>query len=53
MCIRDSYDAFTQKYGLINSRGNAIAFDQDSSYFLLCSLEILDEDRNLKRKRCV
>lgn len=44
------YDAFTQKYGLINSRGNAIAFDQDSSYFLLCSLEILDEDRNLKHK---
>ena len=45
------YDAFTRKYGLINSRGNAIAFDQDSSYFLLCSLEILDEDRNLKRAR--
>lgn len=44
------YDAFTRKYGLINSRGNAIVFDQDSSYFLLCSLEILDEDRNLKRK---
>ena len=44
------YDAFTRKYSLINSRGNAIAFDQDSSYFLLCSLEILDEDRNLKRK---
>ena len=44
------YDAFTRKYGLINSRGNAIAFDRDSSYFLLCSLEILDEDRNLKRK---
>ena len=44
------YDAFTRKYGLINSRGNAIAFGQDSSYFLLCSLEILDEDRNLKRK---
>ena len=44
------YDAFTRKYGLINSRGNAIAFDQDSSYFLLCSPEILDEDRNLKRK---
>ena len=44
------YDAFARKYGLINSRGNAIAFDQDSSYFLLCSLEILDEDRNLKRK---
>ena len=44
------YDAFTRKYGLINSRGNTIVFDQDSSYFLLCSLEILDEDRNLKRK---
>ena len=44
------YDAFTHKYGLINSRGNAIAFDQDSAYFLLCSLEILDEEKNLKRK---
>ncbi len=44
------YDAFTRKYGLINSRGNAIAFDQDSSYFLLCSLEVLDEEKNLKRK---
>ena len=44
------YDAFTRKYGLINSRGNAIAFDQDSAYFLLCSLEILDEEKNLKRK---
>ena len=38
------YDAFTRKYGLINSRGNAIACDQDSAYFLLCSLEILDEE---------
>ena len=44
------YDDFTKKYGLINSRGNAIAFDQDSSYFLLCSLEVLDEDGGLKRK---
>ena len=44
------YDAFTRKYGLINSRGNAIAFDQDSAYFLLCSLEIPDEEKNLKRK---
>ena len=44
------YNAFTRKYGLINSRGNAIAFDQDSAYFLLCSLEILDEEKNLKRK---
>ena len=44
------YDDFTKKYGLINSRGNAIAFDQDSSYFLLCSLEVLDEDGGLKHK---
>ena len=44
------YDAFTQKYGLINSRGNALAFSDDSSYYLLCSLEELDEDGNLERK---
>ena len=44
------YDRFTRDYGLINSRGNAIAFDQDSSYFLLCSLEVLDEEGGLKRK---
>ena len=44
------YDRFTHDYGLINSRGNAIAFDQDSSYFLLCSLEVLDEEGGLKRK---
>ncbi len=44
------YDSFTKEYGLINSRGNAIAFDQDSSYFLLCSLEILDENKELERK---
>ena len=44
------YDAFTEKYGLINSRGNNTAFSEDNSYFLLCSLEILDEDRRLKRK---
>ena len=44
------YDTFTRKYGLINSRGNANAFDQDASYFLLCSLEELDEDGGLKRK---
>lgn len=44
------YDAFTERYGLINSRGNNTAFSEDSSYFLLCSLEILDEDRKLKRK---
>lgn len=44
------YDAFTAKYGLINSRGNAQAFSADSSYYLLCSLEVLDENGNLERK---
>ncbi|MBP5236193.1 MAG: DEAD/DEAH box helicase family protein, partial [Clostridia bacterium] len=44
------YDRFTYKYGLINSRGNAMVFDDDNSYFLLCSLEILDEEGNLQRK---
>lgn len=48
--LNDLYDRFTHNYGLINSRGNAIAFDQDSSYFLLCSLEVLDEEGGLKRK---
>ena len=48
--LNDLYDRFTHDYGLINSRGNAIAFDQDSSYFLLCSLEVLDEEGDLKRK---
>ena len=44
------YDGFTARYGLINSRGNRLAFDKDASYYLLCSLEILDDDGNLKRK---
>ncbi len=44
------YDDFTAKYGLINSRGNNIAFSPDSSYYLLCSLEILNEDGELERK---
>ena len=44
------YDAFTSRYGLINSRGNRLAFSRDNSYYLLCSLEILDDDGNLKRK---
>lgn len=48
--LNDLYDRFTHDYGLINSRGNAIAFDQDSSYFLLCSLEVLNEEGGLKRK---
>jgi N12 class adenine-specific DNA methylase/adenine-specific DNA methylase len=45
-----SYDQFTKKYGLINSTANKRAIEQDSSYCLLCSLEILDEDGNLERK---
>ena len=44
------YDAYTAKYGLINSRGNALAFSDDSSYYLLCSLEVLDENGALERK---
>ena len=44
------YDSFTQKYGLINSRGNYLAFASDESYFLLCSLEVLDDEGNFKRK---
>ena len=44
------YDAFTGKYGLINSRANSLAFSDDSSYYLLCSLEILNENRELERK---
>ena len=44
------YDSFTAKYGLINTRANNLAFSDDSSYFLLCSLEVLDEENNLKRK---
>ncbi len=44
------YDEFTKKYGLISSRGNNSAFSNDSSYYLLCSLEILDENGNLARK---
>ena len=44
------YDAFSKKYGLINSRGNYLAFASDESYFLLCSLEVLDDEGNFKRK---
>jgi N12 class adenine-specific DNA methylase/adenine-specific DNA methylase len=44
------YDAFSAKYGLINSRGNSLAFAEDSSYYLLCSLEVIDEDGKLERK---
>ena len=48
--LNQLYDRFTKKYGLINSRGNNSAFSNDSSYYLLCSLEILDENGNLARK---
>ena len=44
------YDSYTEKYGLINSRGNYLAFASDESYFLLCSLEVLDDEGNFKRK---
>ena len=44
------YDAYTEKYGLLSSRGNSLAFGEDSSYCLLCSLEVLDEEGKLKRK---
>ena len=44
------YDDFTKKYGLINSRGNYLAFAADESYFLLCSLEVLDDEGKFKRK---
>ena len=44
------YDDYTKKYGLLSSRGNSLAFGEDASYCLLCSLEVLDEEGNLKRK---
>ena len=46
--LRQLYDGYTAKYGIINSRGNAQAFEADSGYFLLCSLEELDAEGNLK-----
>ena len=48
--LNDTYDAFTKKYGLLNDRRNARLFEQDSSYYLLCSLENLDENKQLKSK---
>ena len=44
------YDSFTEKYGLINSRGNKLAFSDDSAYYLLCALEVMDDDGNFQRK---
>ena len=48
--LNDQYDAYRKKYGLINSRGTASAFREDSGYFLLCSLEDLDDEGNFKSK---
>ena len=48
--LNELYDTFTAQYGLINSRGNALAFREDSSYYLLCSLENINEDGTLKSK---
>ena len=48
--LNDQYDAYRKKYGLINSRGTASAFREDSGYFLLCSLEDLDDEGNFKGK---
>lgn len=48
--LNQLYDSFTKNFGLINSRGNSLAFREDSSYFLLCSLEILDDEGQFKRK---
>ena len=44
------YDNFTNRFGFLNSRGNELAFSDDSSYYLLCSLEVLDEEGNFERK---
>ena len=48
--LNNLYDAFSAKYGLLNDRANRLAFSDDSSYYLLCSLEVLDDDGKLKRK---
>ena len=48
--LNQRYDAFSAKFGLINDRGNRLAFSDDSSYYLLCSLEVLDDDGKLKQK---
>ena len=45
-----SHDSFTEMYGILNSRGNRLAFSDDSAYYLLCALEILDDDGNFQGK---
>lgn len=49
--LNQIYDEYTAKYGLINDHANRQAFSDDSSYYLLCSLEILDEEQKLSEKR--
>ncbi|MCI9507402.1 MAG: hypothetical protein HFF62_12645, partial [Oscillospiraceae bacterium] len=44
------YDAFSAKFGLVNDRANRLAFDRDSAYYLLCSLEVIDDNGRLERK---
>ena len=48
--LNSLYDSYTNKYGLLNSRGHSMAFSDDSTYFLICSLEIMDADGKLNRK---
>ena len=48
--LNQLYDSFSSQYGLINSRANRLAFSDDSSYYLLCALEVIDEDGQLERK---
>ena len=48
--LNQLYDSFSSQYGLINSRANRLAFSDDSSYYLLCALEVIDEDGHLERK---
>ena len=48
--LNSLYDSFSEKYGLINDRANRLAYADDSSYYLLCALEVIDEDGKLERK---
>ena len=48
--LNSLYDSFSAKYGLINDRANRLAYADDSSYYLLCALEVIDEDGKLERK---
>ncbi len=48
--LNSLYDSFSEKYGLINDRANRLAYADDSTYYLLCALEVIDEDGKLERK---